>query len=130
MNDEVNKNIGDKYSGLITILAVVFMVIYADGIYDKWDNYLSVLGLILSYYYFQNMHINNWFYHILTFSLASVSFTALFFSFCGVVVKNDCKEETQLNIGSYQLDEFYVFIATVIFLYAIYKIRNPVIQAQ
>ena len=46
----------EKYSGLITITAVIIAVEYSDSPYDIWDMLLGVLVIIVSFFYAKDVN--------------------------------------------------------------------------
>lgn len=69
----------DKYSGLVTAIAVLAAVIYADGGYDKWDAFLGFLGLLLGLKYIPETEEKGKFFIFLVASLLSISVVAMAF---------------------------------------------------
>ena len=69
----------DRYSGLVTALAVLMVVIYAEGDYEKWDAFLGFIGFILGLKYIPEAEDKGNFFVFLVASLLSISFVAMLF---------------------------------------------------
>ena len=74
---------GDKYSGLVTTLAVLMVVIYTGDSetdkYDYWDLFLGTIGFILGIKYIQDAKNNTIFFLFLIASLLSLSSVIILF---------------------------------------------------
>ena len=70
----------DKYSGIVTIIAVLIAVIYTSGEYDKWDFVLGLIGIVLGIKYFRSITNDDIFLSILVSILLASSLTAILFS--------------------------------------------------
>jgi len=70
----------DRYSGLVTVLAVLVAVIYAKGAYDTWDAFLGIVGFVLGVKYIPDANREGAFFIILVASLLSASLVAMLFS--------------------------------------------------
>ena len=69
----------DRYSGLVTVLAVLIAVFYVEESYDWWDVYLGIIGLALGIKYVANAADNGKLYVFLVASILSVSTVAVLF---------------------------------------------------
>ncbi|WP_309387772.1 hypothetical protein [Cerasicoccus frondis] len=75
MKDEI-----DKYAGIITALAFLVVVFYADGNYDLWDVFLGFVGLIFVVKLIPHVKKEEFFMTFLVSSVVSLSITSLLFS--------------------------------------------------
>ena len=69
----------DRYSGLVTAIAVLAAVIYADGSYDNWDAFLGFIGFVLGLKYIPEATKKGNFFIFLVASLISISIVAMLF---------------------------------------------------
>lgn len=70
----------DRYSALVTVLAVLVTVIYAKGAYDTWDAFLGIVGFVLGVKYIPDANREGAFFVVLVASLLSASLVAMLFS--------------------------------------------------
>jgi len=71
----------DKYSGLVTIIAVLIAVIYAPGDYDRWDFLLGSIGLTLGIKYLLEISNQDIFLSVLVSTLLSLSIISIVLTF-------------------------------------------------
>jgi len=69
----------DKYAGIVTVIAVVLAVIYADGDYDIWDGALGFLAVVLSLIYKRSINRDK-FASFLSAFLFSLGFAVILYS--------------------------------------------------
>jgi len=67
----------DKYSGLVTALAVLIAVFYVEGEFNKWDLFLGIVGFTLGMKYAASVDGLDLFFTFLTSSLISIGFVAV-----------------------------------------------------
>lgn len=70
----------DRYSALVTVLAVLVAVIYAKGAYDTWDAFLGIVGFVLGVKYIPDANREGAFFVVLVASLLSASLVVMLFS--------------------------------------------------
>ena len=70
----------DKYSGLVTALAVLVAVVYAEERYDVWHAFLGIVGFILTWKYRCNLSNDDRFYTFLISSLFGISTVAIVYA--------------------------------------------------
>ena len=70
----------DRYATLVTVLAILVAVIYAEGAYDTWDAFLGIVGLALGVKYIPDANREGAFFIVLVASLLSASLVAVLFS--------------------------------------------------
>jgi len=90
----------DRYSGLVTALAVLITVFYAEGKYDGWDIYLGVVGVILGLKYRKAVSRSDLFFSFLTASLLAIGTTACIFGVIQLCVS--AQEAITLNYSQGQ----------------------------
>lgn len=71
-------NVG-RYSGLVTALAVLIIVIYTECRYDLWDIFLGVIGFILALKYKPSITKSDRFFTFLVSSLFAISTVAILY---------------------------------------------------
>lgn len=93
------KSKGDKYSGLVTALAVLVVVFYTEGKYDEWDIFLGLIGFGLAWKYKSDIDKSDIFFTLLVSALFALSSVAVVF---GIAEKSDELKSflTQTPFGS------------------------------
>lgn len=69
----------DRYSGLVTVLAILIAVFYVNESYDWWDVYLGIVGTALGIKYMADAKNYGKLYVFLVASILSVSTVAILF---------------------------------------------------
>jgi hypothetical protein len=70
----------DRYATLVTVLAILVAVIYAEGVYDTWDAFLGIVGFALGVKYIPDANREGALFIFLVASLLSASLVAVLFS--------------------------------------------------
>ena len=109
----------DKYSGLVTSLAVLIAVFYAEGEYDGWDIFLGVVGFILGMKYISSIDGKDLFSTFLASALISIGIVSIIF---GIIQQSSKMQDviTKTPFGS----SFLTFISLSLVLTAFTHIKR------
>jgi hypothetical protein len=114
---EMDKNSADRYSGLVTVLAVLVAIFYSEENYDCWDILLGVIGFILAWKYTCDIRKSDILFTILVALLYATSIVAIGFSIIQL-----SKTSQDFVRGSFLEPSFYSTIALMVILTIILKI--------
>lgn len=116
MADSV-KEVNERYSGLVTVLAVLIMVEYAEGKYDCWDSFLGTIGFILAFKYSHKAKTIDRFYKFLVSSLYAISVVCIIGGLKRCKdLPNVIEEKTVTEITSYCINQSFTwfFLITLV----------------
>jgi len=77
-------NKGDKYSGLVTTLGILILVVYAKGEYGGWNIFLGCVGFTLGWKYRHFRQRSDFFFTFLVSSVLAISIVAVLFGLIGL----------------------------------------------
>jgi hypothetical protein len=107
----------DRYSSLITVIALVIVVTYANSGYDIWDVVICVIGGSYIFFTWKSEKLNDVFTLALTFFLGSFCLVTLIFSLIELY--------EHASLGCFIDTEFIVTLIIMILSIAIYTaLRN------
>jgi len=110
-NKKGSKMEADKYAGIVTVIAVILAVIYADGDYDIWDGVLGLLAVVLSLIYKRSISRDKFTSFLFAF-LFSLGFAVILYS--AIPLLPFSKTLTKLITWKYRgVDAQFIFVVVL-----------------